>query len=98
VKSPNLDLSSIITSLKKGAFYATNGPTALDIKVKRPQISVSSPDAEWIRFINAQNQVIMAARAQEAVYQSFGDEGFIRVEVTKGNRTAWSQPMWLVAE
>jgi polyribonucleotide nucleotidyltransferase len=34
VKSPNLDLPSIITSLNKGAFYATNGPTALDIKVK----------------------------------------------------------------
>jgi hypothetical protein len=99
IKAPQLDLPSVIASLKKGAFYATTGPSNLEIIVAGTQVHVHSPGAIWIRFINAQNQVIMATRSQEAVYQSCGDEGFIRVEVAnKDQQTAWSQPMWLMAK
>ncbi len=99
VKAPQLDLSSIITRLKKGAFYATNGPSNLEITVEGTEILVHSPSAVWIRFINAQNQVVMAVRADKAIYPSSGDEGFIRVEVSdKNGATAWSQPMWLISK
>ncbi|HBF39422.1 MAG TPA: hypothetical protein DDW50_19150 [Firmicutes bacterium] len=98
IKTSQLDVSSIINSLKKGAFFATNGPTNLEITIEGTLIHVYSPGAAWIRFINAQNQVVMAVRAEEAVYPSSGDEGFIRVEVSDQNQhTAWSQPMWLIA-
>lgn len=97
VKAPRLDLPTIINRLKKGAFYATNGPSNLEIKVEGTKIAVYSPGAVWIRFINAQNQVIMAVRADSAIYPSTGDEGFIRVEVSdQKGATAWSQPMWLI--
>jgi hypothetical protein len=99
VKTSRLDLPSFIASMNKGVFYATNGPSILDIKVEGRNILVLAPGAVWIRFFNAQNQVIMASRAEQAVYQSCGDEGFIRVEVyDKNENTAWSQPMWLVAK
>ncbi len=99
VKTPGFDLRSVIQGLKKGAFYATTGPSNLDIRVEGTKIHVSAPGATWIRFFNAQNQVIWATRASEALYQSYGDEGFIRIEVkNEKGRTAWSQPMWLVSE
>ncbi|HBE77147.1 MAG TPA: hypothetical protein DDW65_05125 [Firmicutes bacterium] len=99
LKTPRLDLVSVITNIKKGAFYATNGPSNVDIKVAGTKVYVNSPDSNWIRFINAQNQVTQATRGEQSIYQCSGDEGFIRVEVTdKNHRTAWSQPMWLVAE
>jgi energy-converting hydrogenase Eha subunit F len=97
IKTSELSLQSVISSLKSGAFYATSGPTDLKIVVEGTTVHVYASGATWIRFMNAQNQVIMAVRAEEAIYPSTGDEGFIRVEVTNQNRrTAWSQPMWLV--
>jgi hypothetical protein len=99
VKTTRLDLPSFITSMNKGAFYATTWPSALEITVERTKVLVHSPGAVWIRLFNAQNQVIMASRSEHTVYQSYGDEGFIRVEVSDRNgHTSWSQPMWLVAE
>jgi hypothetical protein len=99
LKTPRLDLPSVISSIKKGAFYATTGPSNLDIQVDGTKVCVNSPGAIWLRFINAQNQVIQASRAEQSIYQCSGDEGFIRVEVTNSkNQTAWSQPMWLVTE
>ncbi|MGE5583181.1 MAG: PHP domain-containing protein [Bacillota bacterium] len=96
VKMPRLDLPSFIASLKKGSFYAS-GKLTLDIRVEETRILVNSPGAAWIRFFNAQNLVIAAVRGEQAVYQSVGDEGFIRVEAADPrDRKAWSQPMWLV--
>jgi hypothetical protein len=98
VKTERIDLVSFVAALRKGAFYATNGPS-LEIKVIGHEIRVSAPGAVWIRVYNAQNQVVLASRKEEAAYQSFGDEGFLRVEATDlEDRTAWSQPLWLVKE
>jgi hypothetical protein len=98
VKTSDLSLPSFLNALKNGAFYPTSGPE-MNISITGRRVDVVAPTAKWIRFLNAQNRVITVTRSTEASYESRGDEGFIRVETedTKG-RTAWSQPMWLVAE
>jgi hypothetical protein len=98
VRTPRIDWKSFKYALENGAFYATSGPDLM-IEVNGKIISVKSPAAVWIRFINCQNQIVAAFRAEEARYEAYGDEGFIRVEaVNAQHRKAWSQPMWLVAQ
>lgn len=97
VKTQDLSPASFLAALKKGAFYPTSGPE-MNISVTGHLIEAVAPTAKWIRFINAQNQIVAVARSTEASYESRGDEGFIRVEAEDSQgRTAWSQPMWLVA-
>jgi hypothetical protein len=98
VRTPDLSLASFLDALKKGAFYPTRGPV-LDITVTDHTIAVNSPTAKWIRFIDCQNRIVAVFRSDSAAYESRGDEGFIRVEAEDSQgHTAWSQPMWLVAD
>ena len=96
VKTTAIDRDELITALKAGAFYATNGPT-LDITMLGREIRAAAPAGEWLRFYNARNQVVAAFRSSTGQYLCHGDEGFIRIEaVTASGATAWSQPFWLV--
>jgi hypothetical protein len=98
VKTTDLSLGAFMNALKKGAFYPTRGPL-LDITVTGRSVEVKSPAAKWIRFIDCQNRIVAVFRSDTATYESRGDEGFIRVEAEDPRgRTAWSQPMWLVAD
>jgi hypothetical protein len=97
LKTPQIDRESLLAALLNGAFYSTSGP-ALEIQVENRRINVTSPGSDWIRYINAQNEVVGAYRTDQASYQTNGDEGFVRIEATDSQgRTAWSQPLWLVA-
>ncbi len=96
VKTPAVTLANLINALKNGAFYATEGPSLMT-RVDGRDIYASAPDAQWLRFYDAKNQVIGVFRSNEGVYHCLGDEGFVRVEaVDADNYIAWSQPFWLI--
>jgi hypothetical protein len=64
--------------------------------VLKGAITAASPDAEVIRFIDHDFNVVGEGPAAWAGYRPTGAERWIRVEaVAADGRTAWSQPFWL---
>ena len=98
-KLPELTEAAVMSAIKSGRFYASNGPTIHDISVKDGKISVSTSEVKVINFIaNVSSGRSITAKGDEvltqAEYQLRGSEKYIRVECFDGNgRGAWSNPV-----
>jgi hypothetical protein len=105
LRAPSLTTPDILEALRSGAFFSTQGPEFLDIRVEtdagRTSILVQSSPvrsivfkgrARWGAHLTGQNgQLIQSAR-----YDCHGKEKYVRIELTdQQGRKAWSNPFFL---
>jgi hypothetical protein len=87
----------ILTSIKKGLFYASTGLFIKDIIVENKKIKVHCSPAETIDFIgyNASGERIASDGPIEyAEYEIKGSERYIRIEITdRYGKKAWTNPI-----
>lgn len=99
IKAKELTENSVLTAIKSGHFYSSNGPTIHDISINDGKIKASTSEVKIINFIaNAHNGESFTAKGSEmltsAEYKISGHEKFIRVECfDEDGRTAWSNPI-----
>lgn len=96
VKVVDISEEALYKTLKKGAFYSTQGPI-LNFTVEENHIKVNSNKILQIKFINANNKLLQLNESSNCSYQVKGNEGFIRIEAIDKSTAckAWSQPFWL---
>jgi hypothetical protein len=102
VKAPELSTPAVLNALRTGAFYSTQGPEILDLRVERtPQgacLGVRTTPARRIVFkARTYNGLCLDAGdgelLDEATCVMSAAHGYLRVEVTAPNgRKAWSNP------
>ncbi len=100
VKARDNTLTSIVTAIKKGHFYASNGPTIKNIQLTPQGIHVQTSPVKYITF---SSQPSLGARftaedkpLTEYTYSGRLGETYIRIEATDyEGRTAWSNPLYL---
>jgi histidinol phosphatase-like PHP family hydrolase len=97
VKTQELSIAGLRSAIENGRFYASNGPSFGIIGVVDGAITVSSPDAAIVRFVDQDLRVVLEGPPSLASYRPTGKERWIRVEaVAQDGRTAWSQPFWIL--
>lgn len=98
VKTVEVSREALLSALRQGSFYATNGARA-EFGVVDGAIHAVVHRGTWIRFINARNETVAVFRGDRGTYRPVGDEGFIRVEVEcESGHAAWSQPFFLIPQ
>jgi hypothetical protein len=96
-KLPTLSDEALEDALRNGAFYASNGPSFGVIGVMNGAITASSADAQTIRFIDQDMNVVAEGPPTWSGYFPRTGDKWIRVEaVTADGHTAWSQPFWVL--
>lgn len=97
VKAAELTDEAIRSSLERGAFYASTGPSIEVLGVLKGEIVARSPEASSIRFVGQDMAVLRESPGSWGAYRPDGTERWIRVEaMMEDGRTAWSQPFWLM--
>lgn len=96
VNAPALTRESLLDSLRRGRFYASNGPSIRQIRIGEGRILVEcDTDMAHIRFMsNAQwsRYRVMDGPIRTAEYKLMSHERYIRIECEDfEGRTAWSQ-------
>jgi hypothetical protein len=92
--SSNLDL--LLSSLRRGAFYASTGPAFTRISVDKRIITVAASPGTRLRFIGAGGRLLESSDTSTASYKISGNEKYVRVEAVAPDGTrAWSQPLFL---
>ena len=94
------DIASIITSIKSGMFYASNGPELKGIRIEEGTIVAETSPSVSIGFISTPSRGTKYwandKPLTEAAYSPRKKETYIRVEATDQNgRTAWSNPIYI---
>lgn len=101
VKAENLEKESILSAIRRGAFYATSGPTIRDITVEPDRVSVRCSPVRCVNFIchHPRGKQVLAGEGNEltqAHYVFRGGEHYVRIECRdRLGRTAWSNPFRL---
>lgn len=100
VEAENLQQQSIITSLKQGEFYSSNGPKIHDLRVEDGLLKIECSPVKFIKFIthpfNGRTLYNKdASPITSGMYRVEGKEQYIRVECVdfEGN-AAWSNPIF----
>ncbi len=101
VRAAELTPAAILTSLKRGEFYASTGVELSDYQVRSKQITVTVKEERWskyrIQFIGSGGRVLAESTASPATYTIKGDEGYVRAKIHESNgKMAWTQPVMLV--
>ncbi len=101
VKAPSLTLPNILDSIRRGLFYASNGPEIKDITITDETVTVRTSDCKSITFVGqnwgtSEKFTALGSRLlSSAEYKRRGTEEYLRVEcVTKEGQCAWSNPIW----
>lgn len=90
------DVESLMTSLRRGAFYASTGAEFQSISVSGRVITVQASQGASVRFIGRGGKLLKVLSAAAGSYQVTGTEGYVRVEAVRDDGTrAWSQPLFL---
>jgi hypothetical protein len=98
-KMTELTEDNVMSAIKSGNFYSSNGPMINDISIQDGIISVTTSDVKIINFIaNAHNGESFTSKdgkpITSAKYKIRGGEKYIRVECFDENgKTAWSNPL-----
>lgn len=96
-KMPSITANAVGRALQTGSFYSTNGPSFSTIGVLDGAITAASSNANVIRFIDEDMNVVHEAPPALATYRPSIHDRFIRVEaMTTDGATAWSQPFWIL--
>jgi hypothetical protein len=93
------DPASILTAIKNGMFYASNGPELKAITIEENTIVAKTSPCASISFISSPSRGTKYWATDkpltEAAYTPRKKESYIRVEATDENgRTAWSNPIY----
>jgi hypothetical protein len=100
VEAEKLQQQSIITALKSGNYYSSNGPEIIDLRVEEGLIHIECSPVKFIKFITHpfNGRCLYnkdASPITKGTYRVEGKEQYIRVECVdfEGN-TAWSNPIF----
>lgn len=96
VSAPADDVDALLSSLRRGAFYASTGAQFSSITVAGRTITATSTDGTVLRFIGRGGKLLTATSAAAGSYRVTGTEGYVRIEAIRDDGTrAWSQPLFL---
>ena len=105
VRAERLEPLGVLTALRAGAFYSTQGPTVeafeFEHREGRVELRVRCSSVVRIRFKGrtSSGRVFEAeagSELTEATYRCAGDEKYIRIEVADAaGRRAWLNPVFL---
>jgi len=103
VKAPALTAEAILEAIRRGHFYATQGPSILDVRVDEEAVHVHTSPVVEIRCISNRGRGLVVAAEPGAVLTSVTVprsriSKYLRVEcVDAEGRMAWSQPQFLAS-
>ncbi len=104
VFADNLSENSILSSLKDGKFYITNGLELDEIKVTDSYIEIKIPEKGEISFIGEGGKKLSKKIGSGGYYKFKGNEGYVRTEIqldrpikslTEFPVMTWLQPVWV---
>jgi hypothetical protein len=100
VRADTLELGAILTSLRRGDFYASTGVT-----LKRYDATTTAIDVEiaptgdiryLVEFVGSGGRVLAKSTTHRGHYDITGSEGYVRVRISdSAGRRAWTQPVML---
>jgi len=103
VKAPALTAEGLLDSIRRGLFYASNGPGIEELTITDESVMVRT--AEPCRSINFVGPSwgtsesftpIDGSLISEAEFELRDDQAYVRVEcVTPEGQMAWANPLWL---
>ncbi len=92
INANNLSKESIILALRSGNMYASQGPGML-ITMNGLTIRATTDQPSTIRWIKSGGSVIRSVNnVLFDIYHIFGNEGYVRIEIERNGKLAWSQP------
>jgi hypothetical protein len=95
VMAADTDLASLLSSLRRGSFFASSGASFNRFSVSGRRIQVEAAPGTTLRFIGRGGRLLKAVDAGGG-YDVTGSEGYVRVEaVSEDGGRAWSQPFFL---
>lgn len=100
VFADSLSVNSILTSLKVGNFYATQG-TDMWLSVSGKTITVATSAPSLIEWKKVGGTVIRTdMNKTSSSYTLVGDEVYVRIVITRNSdaKKAWSQPLFIQKE
>jgi hypothetical protein len=96
VLAPAHDPTSLLSSLRQGAFVASSGAGLTALGVAGTTITAETAAGSSLRFIGRGGRLLMAVSGPSGSYRVSGDEGYVRVEAIRDDGArAWSQPFFL---
>jgi len=96
VLAPALDLNSLLSSLRRGAFIASSGAEFTSLTVAGATITAEVPPGSSLRFIGRGGRLLKTVSAPVGSYRVSGNEGYVRVEAIRDDGArAWSQPFFV---
>jgi len=90
--------AEIMSNLKAGNFYASNGALITSIVVSGHTVTITTPVSSTIAFIGKNNTTLQTTTgATTASYTITGDELYMRIKVarTSDGKMAWSNPIYI---
>ena len=100
VYANNLTQDDIITNLKRGNFYSSNGALISSINVSNKSIQITVPATSSINFIGKNGITYFQSTGSIAsTYNVVGDEKYIRVRVRRESdgKEAWTNPIFITS-
>jgi hypothetical protein len=96
VLAPTVDPSSLLSSLRRGAFVASTGVEFTGLAVAGTTITAAAVIGSSLRFVGRGGRLLRAVGTNSGSYQVVGNEGYVRVEAIRDDGArAWSQPFFI---
>jgi hypothetical protein len=108
VKAESLEPDALLSALKAGQFYASQGPRFIDVDVRRDEVTVECSPVEAVALVTGTSRAISRVGRQitgatlevgAAARQAWTDPGAIPwfrvVVIDASGRRAWTNPIWV---
>jgi hypothetical protein len=96
VLAPAQDRNSLLSSLRRGAFFASSGAEFTSLTVNGATITAEAVPGSSLRFIGRGGRLLRVVSGNAASYRVTGNEGYVRVEAIRDDGArAWSQPFFI---
>lgn len=104
VKAESLDPEALLSGLKAGQFYSSQGPRLDDIRISRDEIVVETSPVESVALLTGSSRALHVAGAHItravfdlAAYDAWRRAGawFRIVAIDAARRRAWTNPIWV---
>jgi hypothetical protein len=96
VLAPAQDRNSLLSSLRRGAFFASSGAEFTSLTVNGATITAEAVPGSSLRFIGRGGRLLRAVSSNAATSRVTGNEGYVRVEAIRDDGArAWSQPFFI---
>ena len=102
VYANTLTVSDIVTNMKNGNFYATNGPSLSSLTISPSlfglTISVSTDSSSVITWIGSGGSTLRNSTSTTSdSYRVTGSERYVRIRITRitDHKIAWTQPIFV---